>query len=163
MVQATHPVDPRALARDAVADPANVDAVTALAELMSALHRSRMMHQHGAPATALLIHLAKHGDMRVTDLATAMHVDQSTASRQLAHLCTEGLVERLPDPSDRRAHVMSVTEAGLERVRDAMAVRLRDFETVVQQWSPADRAAFAALVGRFASDFDAQLNQGDTP
>ena len=41
--------------------------------------------------------------MRVTDLAGCANLDISTVSRHVAQLQRTGLIERTPDPDDRRA------------------------------------------------------------
>ena len=51
----------------------------------------------------LLRSLLGHEPVRPTDLAASMGLDISTVSRHLAQLHRAGLVERTPDPDDRRA------------------------------------------------------------
>ena len=162
MVQATPPsLALRDIARSAVRDPANAEVMAALVDLMGVMQRTRALRQQGAPGTALLIHLAKCGPMRATTLAAAMHLDQSTVSRHLAHLTAAGLVERTTDPDDRRAQVMAVTDQGRAHAQEAVAARMRDFEDVLATWSDDDRATFAHLLGRFSAESDRRLTEGD--
>ena len=49
------------------------------------------------------------GPRRVSDLAGCVHSDVSTVSRQVTGLVTHGLVEKVPDPQDGRAQVLSLT------------------------------------------------------
>lgn len=141
-------------------DPASAAVIVALAELMSTMQRSRLLHHHGAPLGGLLIHLAKFGAMRPSDLAHSMHVDQSTVSRHLARLEADGLVQRMPDPQDRRAHLIAATAAGLDQARASMEARVREFEQLIHAWPAADRADFARLLGRFTTDFASSIDQG---
>ena len=50
--------------------------------------------------------------MRVSARAGCAHSDVSTVSRQVSHLVTHGLLAKLPDPDDRRAHRVTLTDEG---------------------------------------------------
>lgn len=54
---------------------------------------------------------------RLTDLAAQAQVTKQTASLQVAALERVGFVERVPDPTDRRASLIRFTERG-RRARD---------------------------------------------
>ncbi|NHC44300.1 MarR family winged helix-turn-helix transcriptional regulator [Motilibacter aurantiacus] len=96
------------------------------------------------PGLGALGVLAQDGPLRPSALADRLHVDLSVISRQAGQLAAQGLVERLPDPEDRRSHRLRITEDGRTRlagVREALAGRLaqrldtwaqRDAETLVQ-------------------------------
>lgn len=76
----------------------------------------------------LLIKLSDGPD-RVSDLAAWIHSDASTVSRHVSALESHGLVERIPDPSDGRAHMIQVTAAGTElaeMAKEARGAWLRD-------------------------------------
>ncbi len=161
MVQATQSgLDPRALVRAEVDDPATADVIVSVAELLATMQRSRMLHHTGAPAVGVLIQLAKHGAMRPTALASALNIDLSTVSRQLTRLEAEGLVQRKEVPHDRRAHVVELTEPGLTHANEAIVTRIRGFQTLIARWSEDDRVMFARLLERFVNDFERQLTEG---
>jgi DNA-binding MarR family transcriptional regulator len=64
--------------------------------------------------------LAKHGAMRAGDLADAMAIARPTLSRLLDTLGEDGWVVREPDPADRRASVVELSEQGhevMDRIR----------------------------------------------
>jgi len=155
MVQATDPrLAPRAIATETVADPATAEAIAALVDLMGALHRTRILHQQGAPARALLLQLAKSGPMRPADLAKSMNLDQSTVSRHVAHLCDTGLVERAADPSDRRASLLRVSDAGWEQARRIISDRISDVASILDAWPAEDRATLGRLLSAFTTAFE---------
>jgi len=156
MVQATaHPVplDPEEIARQTIDEPSTAAAVAALIELMSALHRRRTLHQQGAPAGTLLMHLARCGQLRPADLAVSMNLDQSTISRHLAHLAAAGLVERSADPRDGRASVLRATAAGLAQAQALISGRIAQVAQVIDDWPVQDRAEFARLLTAFTNAF----------
>src|SRR4051794_8353420 len=63
-----------------------------------------------------LFELLEDGPMRLNDLAARMGLSAPTASRAVDALAEAGLVERLTDPSDRRALRIDLTAAGQARV-----------------------------------------------
>jgi len=62
------------------------------------------------------------------ELARRIGIEGPTFTRMLAALESEGLIERIPDPSDRRAKLLKLTPAGTEALHDIMTVSgtLRD-------------------------------------
>jgi DNA-binding MarR family transcriptional regulator len=91
---------------------------------------------------------------RTTELATCLHADISTISRQVTSLVDVGFVERTVDPEDRRATILMATDAG----RSAFAAMQRDRDRLMGQiladWTEPDVTAFVALLSRFNDDFD---------
>ncbi|BCH21815.1 MarR family transcriptional regulator [Mesorhizobium sp. L-8-10] len=59
-----------------------------------------------------LSHAARAGAVRQTVLAERMGVEAMTLSTALDRLEAHGLIERQPDPADRRAKQVHVTESG---------------------------------------------------
>lgn len=56
--------------------------------------------------------IAQSGPLTASMLAEHLVLDKSQLSRAIADLEKRGLVERTPDPHDRRAHLLSATEEG---------------------------------------------------
>lgn len=83
----------------------------------------------------LLRTLAGDGPVRVTELATATGLDASTVSRHLTQLHRAGLVERAPDPKDRRARRVQVSSAGRLELDKALAQRRALLERSLTDWS----------------------------
>lgn len=103
-------------------------------------------------AHALLLTIANAGPMRLSDLATAVHVDASTVSRQAAQLVTERLLVRQPHPEDGRASVVALTDPGRTVVAGVIQRRRAFFEQAVQEWSEPDLTTFTSLLHRFVDD-----------
>jgi DNA-binding MarR family transcriptional regulator len=103
-------------------------------------------------AILLLKTLVGEGPCRGSALATAVHSDPSTVSRQVAALVRAGLVERRADQEDGRASLLAATPAGvamLEEHRRRMGISLA---RVVQHWTPEDLDRFVELLERFVAD-----------
>jgi DNA-binding MarR family transcriptional regulator len=68
-------------------------------------------------STAALATIERHGPLTPSELARLERVRRPTATRTLACLEREGLIERTPDPADGRSSLVSVNAAGRERLR----------------------------------------------
>lgn len=71
---------------------------------------------------ALFASVAKNGPATIGRIADLEHVQPPSASKIVASLEARGLVERQPDPDDRRCSLISATPAGrvyLDEVRAA--------------------------------------------
>ena len=73
----------------------------------------RRARQHGLTRSRwqVLWHLAKEEGQKQAELAERMDVAPISLARQLDNLQQEGLVERRPDPGDRRCFRIFLTEA----------------------------------------------------
>ena len=160
MVHASESLDSRDLAVQAASSPANAEVLAALWDLFMTMTRVRATGLGTAPGTSVVIRLAKLGPMRVCDLAAELHLDQSTVSRHLAQLCEQGLVERTPDPTDRRAHVMRATDAGTAMARESITARVAMLEGLIADWSDTDRHDFARLITAFIQKLEQHIPEG---
>jgi DNA-binding MarR family transcriptional regulator len=89
------------------------------------------------PQHRLLVLVSSDGPRRVGTLADDLGVNQSNASRLVARLAEQGLVQRVADPADGRVSVVEATAAG-RRVLDAVSEhRLRELRAVVAGMPPA--------------------------
>ncbi|MHB8342572.1 MAG: MarR family winged helix-turn-helix transcriptional regulator [Mycobacteriales bacterium] len=154
----------RAPARRAVQESACLARLDA--ELISLVRRAlhARLHLGGRPEgpsldrpayTALAV-LSDHGPQRGSELAATLGLDLSTVSRQLSTLESLGLVERRPDPRDRRAHLLAATTAGQEIFQENRAARWRALHDVLESWSARDRAELTRLLARFNASLDAR-------
>ncbi|MBV9274816.1 MAG: MarR family transcriptional regulator [Verrucomicrobia bacterium] len=87
---------------------------------MDELILSSLGTRHGRFVLLMLLHKHGPGEMTPAELAEKTGVTRATISGLLDGLAKDGLVERRPDPQDRRITRLFLTEAGdqlLERVR----------------------------------------------
>jgi DNA-binding MarR family transcriptional regulator len=73
--------------------------------------------------TWVLGRLDREGPASVSDLAQAQRVRPQSMAQTVGDLEADGLVERNPDPGDRRRAMVSLTAAGLERIEADRAAR----------------------------------------
>src|SRR5512132_1075934 len=71
----------------------------------------------GPSQTAALATIERHGPLSPSELATRERIQRPTATRIVRHLELAGLVERVRDPEDGRASILSVTPEGRQLLR----------------------------------------------
>jgi DNA-binding MarR family transcriptional regulator len=89
--------------------------------------------------TWVLGRLDREGPASVSDLAQAMRVRPQSMAQTVGDLEGEGLVERNPDPGDRRRALVSLTEAGQARIEADRAAREGWLVKALEELSDADR------------------------
>ena len=67
--------------------------------------------------SSALAAIERHGPLTPSELANHERVQRPTATRVLARLEELGLVDRAPDPADRRSSLISVSAAGRTLLR----------------------------------------------
>jgi DNA-binding MarR family transcriptional regulator len=91
-----------------------------------------------------------HGPLTNRQLADAADVSSPTATRMIDVLSARGLVERVEDPTDRRAVLISLTRAG----QTALQAKLDRYqalrERVAETLDPDERRMAAELLRRLA-------------
>ncbi|MFE9469740.1 MarR family winged helix-turn-helix transcriptional regulator [Streptomyces griseofuscus] len=106
----------------------------------------------GAADRVLLARLVTCGRRRATDLAADVFLDLSTVSRQARSLVDRGLVERHPDPEDRRGSLLSATEAGRAAYQSAVRRREAELTRLLEPWPIEDRTVLTRLLKRLNDD-----------
>lgn len=126
-----------------------------LEALYSTLGHLRRMAAPGpvdASSVFLLDMLRRCGAARPADLAARTGLDQSTISRKLRSLESQGYLRRLPDPADGRAWLVSVTGDGALLLRDKLDRLGSAMARAAADWNESDRAQLVALLRRLADD-----------
>ena len=93
-------------------------------------------------------------------LAQSARLDKSTMVVAVDALEKEGLVERRPDPNDRRARIVVPTDAGREVLARAEGVVLRVEDEALADLGAEDRRALRGLLTRLVTG---RLSAGDKP
>ncbi|GAA3394147.1 MarR family winged helix-turn-helix transcriptional regulator [Cryptosporangium minutisporangium] len=100
-------------------------------------------------AYATLRLLDTEGPLRASTIGERFALDKSTVSRQLSRLIDWGLVERTPDPSDGRAHLVAITPTGHERLMGVSQERKQEVRRMLERWDEKDVAEFGRLLEQF--------------
>lgn len=98
----------------------------------------------------VLAQLAENGGkLRLRDLVDRVVLSQPGLSRKVARLEQEGLVERLPDPTDGRGVVVKLTRSGRAALRSAAVVHIAGVERVfTDRISDAEAQVLAQVFAR---------------
>ncbi|MGM9383775.1 MarR family winged helix-turn-helix transcriptional regulator [Streptomyces antibioticus] len=86
--------------------------------------------------------------LRMRDLSELTGVAARTATSIVDSLERDGLVERLPHPTDRRAFLLRLTEEGLRCHREAEEVDRQALAEATAALDADDRAQLRALLAR---------------
>jgi DNA-binding MarR family transcriptional regulator len=97
---------------------------------------------------ASLMQLARFAPDGLTpsDLADKLGVTRATMTGLLDGLEREGFIARVPNPSDRRSHVVRVTPAGLEKMRAIIPAHMQRLSSVLAPLADRDRKQLSHLV-----------------
>jgi DNA-binding MarR family transcriptional regulator len=100
----------------------------------------------------LLVGIQRYEPISVGELADRAGRDYTTVSRQVAKLAELGLIERRPNPTDRRVNEAVLSTAG-RRVTDAIdSARHRLNSELFSDWSDHDLLELERLVRRYVDD-----------
>ena len=95
------------------------------------------------------------------ELAGALVLSSGAVTNRIDRVEAAGLVERLPDPTDRRGTLVALTAKGRGVVDDAVRAHLANEERLLSALSSADRAQLTALLRKLlVSDAFTALDPG---
>ncbi len=98
----------------------------------------------------VLIELASRGPQRLADLATALRVDRSTATRMCDRLVRKRLVTRRRTSEDRRSVRVSLSPAGAALVAEVSRRRRAEIGRIVERMPSSHRALVVKALRAFA-------------
>ena len=113
------------------------------------------LHPGVEPASYPILFNLVQEPRRVSLLAECIHSDVSTVSRQVTMLASHGLLDKVADPLDGRAFMVSLSTEGKDLVERLKARRGEWFRQMLHDWEPAQADAFNDQLGRFATSLEA--------
>jgi DNA-binding MarR family transcriptional regulator len=96
--------------------------------------------------TKVLMHLQEQGPMRQTALAAELGLAPHSITDIVDGLERQGLAERQPDATDRRAKLVAITPAGRGCLTVAHATRQRLLRQIFGALTEEDKATFLRLL-----------------
>jgi DNA-binding MarR family transcriptional regulator len=97
----------------------------------------------GPSQVAALATIERHGPLAPSELAERERIKRPTATRVLARLAEAGLVERIPDPADGRAAIVSVSSDGRALLRRLRQRKTAYLASRMRELAPRDLEALA--------------------
>jgi MarR family transcriptional regulator for hemolysin len=125
------------------------------AEIEAALASTGLTSRQHQVLTAAL-----GGEQTQTQLANILGLDKTTMMVTLDELEREGLAQRRPAPSDRRARLVAVTAEGRKRLRRADRAFLQANERVLERLPEAERTVFLTALERLACPGCVEAREG---
>ncbi len=117
--------------------------------------RARLVHPDLSPvAYSMLIALHDGGPRRASDLVDMFSIDKGAVSRQVQSLLELGLIERTPDPEDRRAAILAITDLGHDRMEAVAEDRRTEIRERLGDWTDADLAQLVSSMSRYNQALD---------
>jgi DNA-binding MarR family transcriptional regulator len=90
--------------------------------------------------------------IRLSDLAETLHIAPRSATEVADGLQERGLVERTPDPADRRAVLLRPTDDGRRIRTEVDRARAADSDQLFARLPAGDRATLARLLRALVDD-----------
>lgn len=128
-------------------DESLVEAFWAVARRLRRLTRDALAPWDVTPSQSrALAVLRHHGTMRPGELAEHLHVVARSVTEVVDDLEGRGLVERLPDPHDRRATLVHLTDEGTDVATAIVAARDAEAQAFFASLPEADRAHLSRIL-----------------
>jgi MarR family transcriptional regulator, transcriptional regulator for hemolysin len=105
-----------------------------------------------SPRAHCVLSAALGGPHTQIELARVVGLDKTTMVVTLDELEAAGLAERQPSSEDRRAHVITVTKAGRQKVREAEKIVGRIHADVLDALPVRDRTIFLDALNRLVTE-----------
>lgn len=106
-----------------------------------------------------LVVLWSRPSLSLGELAQAVGISLTRASRLCDRLVSHGLVDRADDPDNRRQLVLQLTPAGHDVVEQVMHERAEEIRPVLSRMSPEGRGRLVRALGEFALAADGLADQ----
>ena len=109
---------------------------------------------------SLLCYLDDFGPVTQTRAADHLRQGRAVTGTQVDRLERRGLVERLPDPADRRVWLVALTDAGRILAASAVEIDVAIRGELRDGVSRSERQALASVLVRLQHNISAALEQG---
>ncbi len=135
------------------------------AEVVRIVHRAKRrirdmaaaVHPDLDPGGYLMLgRVHDHGPVRASSLAEAFDADKAAVSRQIQHLVELGLLTRVDDPNDGRAHLLSTTSEGADRILAVRRARRAELDQTLGDWQGHELEELVAQLSHYNDSMDPQ-------
>lgn len=108
----------------------------------------------------ILTTLSREGDQTLVALTRTLNLDKAWLSRTTDNMVEEGLLIKAPHPSDRRALLLQLTDAGEQAAQTLNAQLNAQAQRVLKRLPEPDRAQTVRLLEALKDALEAELQQG---
>ncbi len=125
------------------------DAFWAVARRLRGLTRETLEPLDVTPSQSRALSvLARHGEMRLSEASEHLRIAPRSTTEVIDALEDRGLVTRRPDPDDRRATLIALTDDGAHVASAITIVRKAEAERFFGNLSETDRSHLARILRR---------------
>lgn len=96
----------------------------------------------------VLIALQEHGALSQKDLVLFARVEQPTMAELLLRMERDGVIQRTPNPEDKRGNLTSLTRSGRARLAQAKAALLENEAAATASFNKKEKATLRELLQR---------------
>ncbi|MCD7101658.1 MarR family winged helix-turn-helix transcriptional regulator [Pseudoclavibacter sp. 13-3] len=115
------------------------------------------------PLSLVLDALMTHGSCRAAEVGEQIGFTPSVLSRHIAELEEHGLVERIADPDDARARIVTVTERGRTRLHESQRLRAQRLIDRIGVWDEAQAAGAVQALSRVSDRLERGGSEAAAP
>lgn len=101
----------------------------------------------------ILFLLSKGEGKTMSELSSALNIDNSTLTRLADRLVKEGVVERVRDNADRRISKLRITESGAAESRKALRITKEINSEITRGFTEEEVAVFVRILESFLKKF----------
>lgn len=123
-------------------------------ELLERTATASGMRRRGDYEVLALLRRSEPSLLTPLEVAQQLRTSQSGMTGKLDRLEAQGLIERVPDPSDRRAIRLGVTDAGRALIDNAFTMSMAMYEAMLSELTPAEAKSFEALLDKILTRLD---------
>jgi DNA-binding MarR family transcriptional regulator len=138
-----------------------------VADVSRMMRRAFQARFEGSPLTyaqaRALVYLSRQQGIRQVDLAEQLEVQPITLARLVDQLAAAGLVERRPDPADRRVHRLHLNRAAEPQLASILQVVAEVRAEAVAGLGDAEAARLVAGLQRVRANLAASRDAGRDP
>ena len=137
---------------------------TSVAQLFRVLRSARrgmpQVHPAVDPMSYPVLYALAGEPQRISQVAARTFSDVSTVSRKVSVLAGHGLIEKVTDPDDGRAQLVTLSPAGRDLLEVLNRQRAELFAGFLNGWDPGEVAAFTGYVERLTTAAEQHCARG---
>ena len=106
-------------------------------------------HQLTPTQFSVLETLYSKGDLRIQDLIDSILATSGNMTVVIRNMVRDGWITRETDPEDRRAYLVSITEAGRKKIEEALPDHIKNIQRLMQVFNSGEQAELTELLKKF--------------
>lgn len=134
---------------------ANVDLKTMIvfhkAERLIRASEAHIFKKHQLTPTqfSVLETLYSKGDLRIQDLIDSILATSGNMTVVIRNMVRDGWITRETDPEDRRAYLVSITDACRKKIEEALPDHIKNIQRLMQVFNSGEQAELTELLKKF--------------